>query len=538
MASNQETSLKRDFGFSKKTLIVAMALATMVTAGCSGVKMPSTDDYERPTNKTIMDENVDQRWLQEPPMTVRKSNVGTYIDSPNGLPWSVQQKDVTIEMDKPAKMQDFMVALSSSLDMPTLVSDEEVSDTSIFVPNYKGKLGPLLASIAKTKDITFSWYEGVLVLSKNSQYVVSLPQDEDLLESVAGEIESIGASDVQTSVNAGLISYSASPKNQTRISKYLERLSVNSALITLQVMVINVNFDREKREGFDWGSFQMKLGDLALSDQGGGVPTPDENQQPGIDPGVGDGEDNEDNPSDGEDGGDNGDDGDNSGDDGSGGDAAKKLTQGTLASLSGNALGFKVLRKSVDIAGLFNLLSTYGNAKTTQDTSLKTISGKEVALKSGQSIPYVSNLSVQTTGSSYGGGALGGVQTSTADTGIDLTMKPYFEADSELVSVELELSLKSVLGFVKLSAGNQVGSLSQPNTQEQSFDSTVRVPVGDTVILGGVTYESLSDNRTTLSPFENADIASKEQKITNNSVFILLRPTVTVYRSNDAKKGG
>ena len=98
-------------------------------------------------------------------------------------------------------------------------------------------------------------------------------------------------------------------------------------------MVINVNTDRERKTGFDWSSFQAELGDIGVSSN--------------SDPSAGDG------------------DGD--------GDSGSSVT-GNVARITGSALTLSAGGGDINISGLFNLLSTYGNTNTNQDVSLKTIS--------------------------------------------------------------------------------------------------------------------------------------------------------------------
>lgn len=483
--------------------IASVCVAAFYLAGCSGVNIPN--DYKKPDEQYVYDQQKNSSWSQNAPITLKQTNVGEKIKRKNGIPSLVYNKKINISMNGEVSIKDLMVGISKKTGIPTIISSEEVGEKGVLVPEFSGRLGDLLLSIEKTKNVSFSWSSGVLVLDSDSQYIVSLPQDKELLDDVAKELSKLGAKDIQSSVNAGLISYKTSSSDQDGINEYLERLSKNAALITVQVMIINVKLDKDRKTGFDWSSFQMRLGDVGLfkteTDAANNIA--------------------------------NSNNGNTSGNNNSGvvGNLADAVTDGTYGSLTGNGLGFRALSSAVDITGLFNLLSTYGQTKTTQDTSLKAISGSEVKIVSGQVVPYVSNINVATTGGSYDG-ALGGVQTSKEETGINLKMFPYYEADTKLVTIKIDLSLKSILAFVKLSAGNQIGSLTQPSTQKQEFNSTVRVPVGDSVILGGITYESVEDNRDSLSEFEEKDIASQKLKVSNNSVFVLLRPTVVIYKDS------
>lgn len=485
--------------------IASVCMVALYLVGCSGINIPK--EYNKPDEQYVYDQQKNSSWSQNAPITLRQTNVGDKIKRKNGIPSSIYNKKINISMDGEISIKDLMVGISKKTGIPTIISNDDVGDKGVIVPEFSGRLGDLLSSIEKTKNVSFAWASGVLVLESDSQYIVSLPQDKDLLNDVAKELAKLGAKEIQSSVNAGLISYKSSSGDQDGINEYLERLSKNAALITVQVMIINVKLDKDRKTGFDWSSFQMRLGDVGL------YKTETEAINNANNSNSASGNNNNNNTS------------------SNVGNLANAVTEGTYGSITGNGLGFRALSSAVDITGLFNLLSTYGQTKTTQDTSLKAISGSEVKIVSGQVVPYVSNINVATTGGSYDG-ALGGVETSKEETGINLKMFPYYEADTKLVTIKIDLSLKSILAFVKLSAGNQIGSLTQPSTQKQEFNSTVRVPVGDSVILGGITYESVEDNRDSLSEFEEMDIASQKLKVSNNSVFVLLRPTVVIYKDN------
>jgi type II secretory pathway component GspD/PulD (secretin) len=162
-----------------------------------------------------------------------------------------------------------------------------------------------------------------------------------------------------------------------------------------------------------------------------------------------------------------------------------------------------------------------------------------VKLKSVTQIPYVSTVSVGTTGASSNGNAslLGGAKTSTANDGITMEMTPTFDAYSNTVSVKMDLSIQAVVGFSNLSAGNQLGSLSQPTTAERSFNDIIRVRPGQTVVVGGLTYDSVGDNRS--GPAFLSDTHGEHKALTVNrlTMFIVVRPTITMLGAMAEKEG-
>lgn len=462
-----------------KTLFSMSALALAVS-GCTS--MPSMDDFKQTTKTEAVEQaKATSDWMQDPAVTRLKSSVGSLVQKPDAVPYRIRNKQVDVRFPSGATVGDFITGMTIAEGIPSVSEDEQLMKKKVMMPSFKGKLGELLELMAHTHNIDFTWRNGALNLSENSIYVVTLPQDEELLSSVKTDIASYGATDIHTSLSSGTVFYRATPRSQENVSDYLSRVVNNSSLITLQIMVLNVNLEQDRKQGFDWGNLQAQLGNIGAA-------------------------------------------------------VADASTGGTLesivknsASLSGQGLVFNKSAGDINLNGVFSLLSKYGNVKTTQDVSLKTLGGKKVSLQSVQKIPYVSDVNLSTLES---GTSSSGLETSTVDNGLTINFTPHYEADSELVSVEIDISLDTLLGFVNLSGGNQIGEITQPRTQTQKFNNTVRVPAGKTVILGGVTYESLSDNRSSLSVLDNADIADLKENLTSNSLFVVIRPTVTVYEKD------
>ena len=82
-----------------------------------------------------------------------------------------------------------------------------------------------------------------------------------------------------------------------------------------------------------------------------------------------------------------------------------------------------------------------------------------------------------------------------------------------------------------MSAGNQIGKLTQPTTAEREFESTVLVRPGQTAIIGGLSYYSVGNNSTNPLFLTNSALADKLKSLSltvnKQSMFIALRPTVT-----------
>ena len=387
---------------------------------------------------------------------------------------------------------------------------------------YEGTLGGLFRQIERSMGVTMWWEDGIYV-SPVGRYSVMLPQNKDLMAQVVTELKAKGASNVVSSLQAGTVSFVAPGALAERVIRpYLIRLGRNASEVTMQVALVSVVMNEETARGFDWSQFNFAFGNPGNSSTGGGGNGGDMGGSPGDflagggNGGVGNGN-------------------------GSGYGNNGQLPEGGLFTF-GNE-GFRSFNpaatifgstRPLDITGAIKFLSTYGDTAVDQNVELRTLAGTAVNWRSGETIPYVSGVSATTSGlqtGSTGGlaGAVGAAQTETLETGLTLNLAPNYEANGGLVTIAFELELTELIEMVELSAGNQLGTFTQPRTREQELDDIVRIPVGETVVLGGLRRQLATTNRN--GPFSLYSIGSRSQDNETQTIFIILRPSVTVYET-------
>lgn len=361
---------------------------------------------------------------------------------------------------------------------------------------YEGTLGGLFKRLQRSMGLSIWWNDGIYI-SPVGRYSVMLPQNREIMAQVANELNAMGARNVVASMQAGTVSFVApGALAEEFIRPYLIRTGRNASQVTLQVALVSVSMNDSAARGFDWSKFSFSLGDT-------GQPAG------GIDPNAGGGVI----------GG------------GNGTIVQPALPTTNLFSLSNESARVfmpNVLGKPLDIMGAIGFLSAYGNTRVEQNVELRTLSGTRVEFRSGEKIPYVAGVSATVTGSLAGAGTVGAAQTATLETGLQLDMLPNFESNGGLVTVGFNLQMVDLIEFVTLSAGAQLGTLTQPRTREQRINDIVRVPVGETVVLGGIRGNTSSVNRN--HPFGLKFLGSRRQSDNSVTTFILLRPSVTIYK--------
>lgn len=492
----------------KSILTTAIITAILGLTGCTGVDIP---DNKELTDLDVVPEAV-ERFERVQGVNKIYSKTLNIIEQEK-IPENFLNQNINLSLSRDATFEDLAEFLYIATGLKLFFTENVFPDDSIVINRFNGTVEDLLDTVSSIYNISFNYSKnGIVFVKEKSEFLINIPQDEDIMDAILTGIESLGAEDVETSLLGGTILYKATPEQQNKISTYIKRFKENAAIIGLQVAVVTVTMDKNNNRGFDWGKMQALFGPQVgvsaynerLSSSGSTVSLPPT--------------------------------GDVDGDPDSSittsptsnaiiGSSLSAMKAFAEVSSSGTALS--LIKGDFTFNAVINYLSTYGQTKTNQSVLMRTLSGKEVSLRSGQSVPYVSGVANTSSGTS--GNVSSSTETDTAQIGITLELKPYYDSSSEMVTTELSLELSSILSFLELSAGNEIGTITQPNTQEQSFTNVISMPAGESTIIGGITYESVSDNRTGISYFEKAKIANKNESTNRSAVFILLRPTVTVF---------
>lgn len=427
---------------------------------------------------------------------------------------------------------------------------KEFLDRALPFVRFRGTLREMLGILRNGMGIVSSYENGTVYLTELERYAVSLPQNDELLKSVSDEIKSLGATDIVTSLRGGKILYSAPPKvHDQTIRPFMSRMVRNLSVVSMQVAVVSLNMTDNASQGFDWKKFG------AIVDARAQALTAARNTQTsqpstGTNTGVG-------------------------GTNGNLTNAATNNTsltsssttdptrtsigpQGTLNNITSGivTLGGTGINKlfgvetAMSVTGAINILSEFGNTRIAQNVELKTLSGAPVELKSTETIPYVKSIGQNVSGSGQnlnatsavgGSSSLGTAQTETVDVGLELTLKPNYDADAQIVTIDLDLKLSSLLEFVKLSAGNQLGELSQPRTQEQSLNDIIRIQAGRTIVVGGLQYDEILNQNNEPTILRDAVTANggrglglRDRKIKRSALFVIVKPTVTTFTPDQA----
>lgn len=499
-----------------KALLPALPSLLLGLAGCS---LPEVGNL--PPRETVVTE-IEQRLTEDPSpavtevMVSRGMLVAHSLREP--LPASLVARRISVSFPTGENTLDRLTSMMTFSGVPVATRFEGTDGAAMLrqtlpVRSFSGSFVDLAGVLETGMGVVAWWQNGTLFLSNRDRYAFTVPQNQAVIDSVMSDLKTLGASDITQSLRGGQVVFSASPTIYREvIQPYIDRLHRNMAMVRIQLAVVSLGLTDQSASGFDWNALAVQFNKASS-----GTTTTTTT-----------------------------------------GTTGSTSVSGTVANSqapvsfnlarSGTLLGFSGV---FNVAGAISFLSKFGRTDTRQNVEVHTLSGAEVTLRSGQTIPYVTGVGVTavgglgtvgTTGTTGTGttsgvnspGVVGSAQTSTVQTGLTIKLTPHYDADTRIVTVDLNLLLNNLIEFRDLNAGNQVGILTQPVTQEQALNDIVRVIAGSTVVLGGLQTDSqgFSGNQPTATRGTSLDngVGKRAQDISKDALFLILRPTVTVFR--------
>ncbi|WP_109152533.1 hypothetical protein [Azospirillum sp. TSO5] len=431
----------------------------------------------------------------------------------NALPPAVASQRVEFEILPGRTVEDLAFLLDAKGVRVTFDdSDAELRKVKVPFLSHAGTLGELASRLENGADVTIAPAQGGgLILTRGVRWSFRAPiQQKEMMKALSEDIAAIGAKDVLVSPRAGEIIYTASPRVQRDVvGPFLERARSNLSAVTLQVALVTVSATAKNDRGIDWGSLSVQAtskgrfdGQSANSGSkpsgSGGTGSAETTDFPGLD--------------------------------------GKKLAAGLAGVAMSGAI--PVGGAVIGLSGIVKWLDTMGSAKSRQNVELSTLSGVPVSMRDGETVPYIASIgvaSIGTTNGSAGSQLLGQTQSAQAESGLKIEFSPRYDDVAGLVTVEVDITAKTIVEMMKLDAGSQVGTMTQPRTQDHELKSTFALQAGEVAVVDGTRIARLTNGAEgpmggLLLPHETANGQSQ-------SLFVLVRPTIVRFVPENAKGG-
>jgi type II secretory pathway component GspD/PulD (secretin) len=510
-----------------KKLTLALMIAAALT-GCASFP----DGYDKPLAASDLAAEKRDDWGTVPAVTFVQSNAGLAVRKYNEIPAAVRAKRVALSFKSGAQVTlgDMLFALNAQgMRVVSRLSADTLKEAYPVIA-FDGTLGDVLGDMGSNYNVAVEYRDNTVFVVESNRFAASLPQNKDFLEAVAKNLEKMGTTNVRADIMSGKVYYNAKPDVGQDVEEYLNSIAKNAAMVSLQVAVLTVTMNREVNIGFDWAKFAVLRGSGAMTSQlgsifnngtGTGTTT---GTGTGLTAGTGTGT-TMTTPS-------------TTAADGTvtpgttttaGGVVANvaKLVTGSLLGYSGSeGFGAKFANNAFSLNAALKALSTYGNARTEQNVIMSTISGLTVKINSGDDIPYTKSVGSATAS---GGATTGSAQTDIIKSGLELEVTPHFDSSDGTLTSQVKVKMSTLVAFKELSAGLNLGTMSQPQMKNLGFENFGRLNAGETFVVGGITYDQLSNNYTNFPGMEKMALGSKAQKVERNAIYIVVRPTVVIY---------
>lgn len=218
-----------------------------------------------------------------------------------------------------------------------------------------------------------------------------------------------------------------------------------------------------------------------------------------------------------------------------------KQTLGGAAAASGNqfVLGFSKSTVLGNLAASIRLLDTFGTTKVLSSPKVMALNNQVALLKVVDNIVYfkvdvtpavVSNGTV--TPATYSTSAL------TIPVGVVMSVTPQINANGN-VSLNVRPTISRILSFVNDPNPDlaKAGVTSRiPQTQIREIESLLQVTSGQTVVLGGLMQDNVTNTSDSVPGISNVPVIGKlfkgkDESHTKTELVIFLRPTVITNSS-------
>lgn len=441
--------------------------------------------------------------------------------------------------DSPSAEDGVNSTTSQAGSIPSVSSN--LRSINLGIDGFSGTLGELLSILERSYNISFSFVgSNTIKVSRHTTYMASIPQQEAVVKAIESNIKALGGVNVVADRLTGSIIYSASNEDQRNITKFVDRFFENYASIRLQLTVYIVSLNDKASDGYNWSDLDVVLGSVQAAHAGGVVEqflnnltNPGNNTGNGSGTGTGTGN------------GSGTGTGTNPGTGTGSGTNANNPNFGYNTRYSGSSIndmrGFTWLNKDKLKLGLFNnnvsvsvaadWMNQYGSSRAEQSAYLETQSGTKSSISSQRAIPYLGASQTSLVGN-QNPVATQSDSIEEKETGMKVEFTTYYDATSQEVTGDISINLKSIVGLIPLELSDGRTS-NVPDIQESNIPTSFRMKVGETRLLGGNKFMSLIEDRNSLNLVKMLDSDYIEQNLTSSAMFILIRPTVQLFRTNE-----
>jgi general secretion pathway protein D len=213
------------------------------------------------------------------------------------------------------------------------------------------------------------------------------------------------------------------------------------------------------------------------------------------------------------------------------GGAGRSVMDNVTEGLKAYAFSYSLVALGKDVRVLLSAEANKNKVNILSSPSLMVLNNQEATIKVGDQVPILTNQVGSLTGTGIsvttpGLTTVSGIQY--RDTGVLLTIRPRVNAGG-LVIMDLAQAVDDVKEQVS-------GGINSPTITQRQIKSSVAVNNGETLVLGGLIKENISNNRTGIPLLHDLPLigdlfGQTDKKLDRTELVILLTPRVVESRS-------
>jgi len=397
---------------------------------------------------------------------------------------------------------------SSNSSVTDQITDRQDRQRQISI-SYSGRLSGFLKILSASSGYFFHYDTdaGAVVVKEREIFNLVIPnytamQKEKradgknflIQEEIESSLKNLGARDISYDTFTSTLSFSADANGFRRIKGYVKSLRDNAALVTMRVMLLEVSLNNTQNTGIDWT--KLVLGYKSQAQNPFGVAATNLNNSSST----------------------------TSGTTSTSTDTAKALSAGAAAVFNGTGAELFVEAKNFSLAMLLNFLESYGHYSISQNIRIESMSGTRGKFAVLTKTPYVS--AVQFTAlTQQSSTATAGFTSATAKSGVEIEIVPYYNKAEGSLSMSLKVDVTGVTQMVTLQAGQQLGTVNQPEETVKSLENFLRFSPSHIAVIGGLTYEKLNNTKVGL-PGENYLSKNYAGSMQKTELVLVVKPTI------------
>lgn len=424
------------------------------------------------------------------------------------------------EMDSPAPIQPNNNSKGAKknqpepLDIPQGMQNEDGIYVSGGISlNFNGKLQDLFSLLSEITGYMFIERNNTIIVKKEDVFNVTVPNYPEVIDEIQTNLVSQGIQDLSYDKLTSTITFKSSYEGVKRAEKYFQTVKANASLITMRIILMTVNLEQSSNLGVDWTKLAF----------GGGMQKAEQSGLFGNSTSSLSGNNNNNNDDDDDD-----EDDDTSNDSYFEGGSIKAPLKipgaGDLLGSFGTS-GMSLIWDSADFSlkTLVNLMENSGKTSLMQNVFIETLSGKEGKIEVLTKTPYISEVTVSSINEDD---TQQSATTEEASDGVTMSVLPYYQHATRMLSMHLVVAVDGIEGFITLSTGEI--SMKRPVTSIRKIDTYLRMRADQIGLIGGLVYERKNGSAQGL-PIDSYLTKTVAEDNSKKELVVILKPTVIVF---------